>query len=87
MARRTTKCGKASCTGESANLTAGDCRAWVSFAKDPRFSSALLAECPAAQEVWDKHHPGGGATANIAVTQTELDEQPLGQQIYVNVMQ
>ena len=40
-----------------------------------------------AQEVWDKHHPGGGATAHIAVTQTELDEQPLGQQIYVNVVQ
>ena len=40
-----------------------------------------------AQELWDKYHPGGGATANIAVTQTEDDEQPLGQQIYVNVVQ
>ena len=32
-----------SCTGESANLTAGDCAAWTRFAKDPRFSSVLVA--------------------------------------------
>ena len=40
-----------------------------------------------AQELWDKWHPGGGATANIAVTQTEVDEQDQGQQIFVNLVQ
>jgi hypothetical protein len=40
-----------------------------------------------AQELWDKWHQGGGATANIAVTQTEVDENtPAQQQIYVNVI-
>jgi hypothetical protein len=32
------------CTGESANLTAGDCAAWAGFAKDPHFSSVLVAK-------------------------------------------
>jgi hypothetical protein len=32
------------CTGESANLTAGDCAAWTGFAKDPHFSSVLVAK-------------------------------------------
>jgi hypothetical protein len=32
------------CTGESANLTAGDCAAWTRFAKDPHFSSMLAAK-------------------------------------------
>jgi hypothetical protein len=37
-----------------------------------------------AQEVWDKHHSGGGATANVGVTQTEVDEQTPEQEIFVS---